>query len=165
MRSDGTDIRPLTFTQPADWAAIGEVRSLAGRRLSSFAAVGAPALDGHLGPTIAASRALAIGGAMVAVLTIPVRTGKAQVSLFDASSGLLQHVVAVPGAFDLGGFSGRRLVIGSAGAIRVLDTTTLKLSTLAQPASSPIGLSVSGRRVAWAESAGGGGRIRAATLP
>ena len=165
MRSDGTDVRPLTFTQPADWVSVGDVRSLAGRRFSSFAAVGAPALDGHLGPTIGESRALAIGDATLAVLTNPVRTGKAQVSLFDARSGSLRHVVVVPGAFDLGGFSRRRLVIGSAGAIRLLDTTTLKLSTLAKPASTPIGLSVSGRRVAWAENVGLGGRIRAVMLP
>jgi hypothetical protein len=60
--------------------------------------------------------------------------------------------------------SGQRVVFRTGVAIRVLDAKTLRTSVLAVLDSDPIGLSVSGRRVAWGENLDGGGRIRAITL-
>jgi hypothetical protein len=50
-------------------------------------------------------------------------------------------------------------------SIRAADIGTGQIRTLATASSTPIGLSVAGNRVAWAENVGGRGRIRALTLP
>jgi hypothetical protein len=50
-------------------------------------------------------------------------------------------------------------------SIRAVDISTSKVQTVATAAATPTGLSVAGNRVAWAENAGGRGRIRAVTLP
>ena len=166
MNSDGTGLHPLTFTQPAEWVSAGEVRSGSGTRLATFAATGAPAVARRFG-SIAESRSVAVGGGRVAVLSVLARTGKAQMTLFNASGGALLHVVSVPSAppLELAGISGRRVVFRSDRTIRVLDASTLRVSTLATLADDPIGLSVTGRRVAWAENTGADGRIRALTFP
>jgi hypothetical protein len=56
-------------------------------------------------------------------------------------------------------------VFSTGRTIRLLDSRTRATSVLATAGSRPIGLSVSGRRVAWAENIRGRGRIRALTLP
>jgi TolB protein len=167
MNSDGTGVHPLTFTQPAEWVSAGEVRSVSGTRLATFTATGAPAVAHRFGNNIAESRSVAVGGGRVAVLSVLARTGRAQMTLFAAAGGAPLHVVSVPSAppLELAGISGRRVVFRSARTIRVLNGATLRVSTLATLAHDPVGLSVTGRRVAWAENSGSGGRIRALTLP
>ena len=49
-------------------------------------------------------------------------------------------------------------------SIRVVDVKTQKMRTVATAASTPIGLSIAGSRIAWAENVAGRGRIRAITL-
>jgi Tol biopolymer transport system component len=161
MAADGTDVQPLSFTQPTEWASVGEVHSAAGR-LASFRAVGAPALASRFG-SIAESRSVAIGGSRVAVLSVPAQTGQPRISLFDAGSGALQHVVQVPGAgpLELGGVSGQWVVFRTGRTIRLLNAVSLKTSVLTVRAIEPIGLSVSRSRVAWAENR----RIMAVNLP
>ncbi len=46
-------------------------------------------------------------------------------------------------------------------SIRAASVTTQKVTTLAESASTPIGLSLEGTRLAWAENVKGRGRIRA----
>jgi hypothetical protein len=49
-------------------------------------------------------------------------------------------------------------------SIRVVDVHTKRIRTVAKAAGTPIGLSIAGDRVAWAENVAGRGRIRAITL-
>jgi hypothetical protein len=49
-------------------------------------------------------------------------------------------------------------------SIRVADVKTKRVRTIATAAATPVGLSIAGRRVAWAENVAGRGRIRAITL-
>ena len=49
-------------------------------------------------------------------------------------------------------------------SIRVVDVQTQKVRTVATATSTPIGLSIAGTRIAWAENVAGRGRIRAITL-
>ena len=49
-------------------------------------------------------------------------------------------------------------------SIRVVDVKTKHVRTVATAAATPIGLSIAGRRVAWAENVAGRARIRAITL-
>ena len=49
-------------------------------------------------------------------------------------------------------------------SIRVVDVHTKRIRTVAKAAGTPIGLSIAGNRVAWAENVAGRGRIRAITL-
>jgi len=48
--------------------------------------------------------------------------------------------------------------------IRAVDVQTHRVRTIAKAAATPIGLSIAGDRVAWAEDVGGRGRIRAVTV-
>jgi hypothetical protein len=49
-------------------------------------------------------------------------------------------------------------------SIRSVAVATQKVTTLTQAAATPIGLSIAGARVAWAENVKGRGRIRALTV-
>jgi hypothetical protein len=49
-------------------------------------------------------------------------------------------------------------------SIRALDVKTKRVRTIATAAATPIGLSIAGRRVAWAENFAGRARIRAIVL-
>lgn len=83
---------------------------------------------------------------------------------YDASTGTLVDATAVPAnASDLSLARGRA-VFTSGRKIELVDAGSTTVTTLAVAASRPIGLSVVGDRVAWAESGRRGGRIVAATL-
>ncbi len=49
-------------------------------------------------------------------------------------------------------------------SIRAVDVHTKRVRTVAKAAGTPVGLSIAGNRVAWAENVAGRGRIRAITL-
>jgi Tol biopolymer transport system component len=161
MGSDGTDVHPLTFRNHAEWASPGQIRSSSGRRLLSFEVVGAPAGSG------VGARSVALGGNLAAVLSVLATTGKAELTLFDARTGAHAKTVGVPTDPPLGlaGISGRWVVYRTGKTIRTVDARTLKTAVLARATAEPVGLSVSGRRVAWAENVAGRGRIRAIMLP
>jgi len=156
INADGSEFRPLTFTVPASWASAAEVHAAAGRRLSSFEAAGRT-VD------------VALGGSLAAIYTrsSPTEITPGSITVFNARTDAARGSVAVPAAIfsDFGGISGRWIVFATERAIRALDARTLKTSVLAVARSRPAGLSVVGRRVAWAENRGGSGRIRALTLP
>lgn len=61
--------------------------------------------------------------------------------------------------------SGYRLVLLVGRKIVVYDARTQQLAVVARPAHSPIGLSIVGRRIAWAENVGKRAHVRAVTLP
>jgi Tol biopolymer transport system component len=153
--ADGSHLRPLTFSEPARAVTSGQVRSAAGRLLSSFE------VDGR-----AVGVALARGA--VVVLTTDA-SGQGSVTVFDAATGARRRTAAFPGDLPVMGGANSRWVVFRTNyrTIRALDLRTMKTRTLAVARTTPVGLSVSGRRVAWAENAANGksARIRALVLP
>jgi hypothetical protein len=61
--------------------------------------------------------------------------------------------------------AGRRVVYRTRRTVHLLDTRTEERSIVARPPSPPIGLSIEGRRIAWAMNIAGDGRIKSVTLP
>lgn len=107
--------------------------------------------------------AMAVTRQTVAVLVK--RWNERVIVLFDPDSGASRGVVQVPQS--VGGISAAtRTVAFSAGRrIWALDTVSLRGTPLAVAASRPIGVSIEGRRVTWAESGKRRSYIRAASLP
>jgi hypothetical protein len=130
-----------------------EVRAgIGGALLGTFRSKGAP-------------RAVAISRRLVAVLTVELN--KREVRFFDARSGAPRGNLRVSPYAEGLVASGRWVVFWTASdnAIRLLDTRSRKVSVAAIAKGRPIGLSVSGRRLAWAEALSRGSRIRSLTLP
>jgi Tol biopolymer transport system component len=61
--------------------------------------------------------------------------------------------------------SGRRLAVGIGSSIFLVDTRSSRLTWVARASAPPIGLSIVGRRIAWAENHGRRARVRALTVP
>lgn len=100
------------------------------------------------------------------VLAVLERTqGGALVEWFDPSRGGNRlGVVSVPDtATDLS-TSDQLIAFRVGRSLRVIDIATGTVRTLATAASTPIGLSLEGSRLAWAENVDGRGRIRALFL-
>ena len=110
-----------------------------------------------------APRALATSDRIVAILTN--REGADWVDLYDTQTGTARAKVNVGRAGDGLAVSGFRVLFNTGRFIRMLDARTRKTSVIATAVPNPIGLSVEGRRVAWAENALGGARIRSVVLP
>jgi WD40-like Beta Propeller Repeat len=153
VNADGKGLRPVTFTVPASWATIGEIRSAAGRRVSSFEAPGA-------------SAGVALAGGRVAVGTQDL-AGQGLLTLFAATTGRRLASARLPGpAAEVVGANDRWVIFRTGTrTIRAFDMRTSKARILAIARAAPIGLSVTGRRVAWAENTGLSARVRALTLP
>ncbi|MGD0715112.1 MAG: hypothetical protein ABSB24_13155 [Gaiellaceae bacterium] len=80
---------------------------------------------------------------------------------YAPSGGSLGGSVPVPKDASPELSAGARLIVFHVGrSIRCVDVTSGRVRTLAGAASTPIGLSVEGNRVAWAENVKGRGRIR-----
>jgi Tol biopolymer transport system component len=60
---------------------------------------------------------------------------------------------------------GQRLVVRIGKVILLLDARSGRLALVARASSAPVGLSIVGRRIAWAENVGRNARIRGVTLP
>jgi len=150
---DGSGLRSLTAPRTVvEWMTVGEIRSSGSALLSSFRSKGYP-------------RAVALSGPLVAVLT-QLRTGPNRIALFDARSGASRGVVRVSRNTGSRLAASERWVVFSVGTtIRAIDVRTRATRLLARTRDRPIGLSISGRRVAWAENPDGRGRIRVLSLP
>ena len=153
VNADGTGLRPLTFSVAASWATVGQVRSATGRLVSSFEVPGAAA-------------GVAVAGGKVAVGSQD-REGRGLLTVFAAATGKQLRSAPLPGPTPLVAGANARWVVFRTGmrTIRAFDLRTSTTTILAVARTAPIGLSVSGRRVAWAESSATSGRIRALTLP
>jgi dipeptidyl aminopeptidase/acylaminoacyl peptidase len=149
---NGTGLQPLTFMRPDEWQTIGQIRSARGRILASFESKGTP-------------HAVVLSGSLAAVLTRLV-TGAKHIALFAARSGELRGLVPVlhDSAAPLA-VNDRWVVFAVGRSIRGITVRTRAKRLLARASGTPIGLSISGRRVAWAENARGRGRVRAFLLP
>lgn len=124
---------------------IVEVRDLAGNVVSHFTPAGRV-------------RAIALTGTYAAVLV------SGRVKRYQLPSGTLTGVTPVPGAAPELDASGRTVILRVGKTIRALDTTSGSLKTVATASATPIGLSIEGGVVAWAENLHQGGRIRALKL-
>jgi len=84
------------------------------------------------------------------------------VSWYDAATGKLSGSVAVPSATSPELTASDQLIVFRVGrSIRAANVATHHVTTLTEAAGTPIGLSLEGTRLAWAENVGGRGRIRA----
>jgi hypothetical protein len=93
-----------------------------------------------------------------------------RIAIYSAEDGTLQHQFRVPGSTAPEvSVSGAAVLFRTGNTIRLLDAASGRMTVLATAASRPIGLSIVGQRVAWAESTystktGYRARIRAITL-
>jgi TolB protein len=147
---DGSDLRPLSFTKPSAFEQQKTLYDAAsGKPLPSLP--GVPALAGNIA---------AVGSTS--------SSGVHQITLFDATTGAQLAVVQVAtgqGGFAVAGADTGWVVFHVGRVIWALNTSSHQVVDLTTAAAKPLDLSVSGRRVAWAENIRGHGRIRALDLP
>lgn len=125
----------------------GELRSADGTLLASFKTQRRP-------------RAIALSGSLIAVLT-----GR-QIELFTVPLGASRGVVPVPwSTAPMLAASDPWVVFAVGRAVHGIDVRTQESRLLARASKRPFRLSVSARRVAWAENLSDGGRIRTFVLP
>jgi Tol biopolymer transport system component len=145
--ADGSDRRVLTQTTPEPGRNVIELRATAtGRVLASFNSERLPS-------------EVALAGSRVALLYAKPR----QLEIRSLSGTLLRQA-SVAGAANLS-LSGRWAVYRTGRTIRGLDVRNGRSIVVARAAVVPVGLSLDGRRVAWAEQLGRTSRIRAVVLP
>lgn len=151
MNSDGSGQLPLTDTRPVLTRFPIEVRHAADASLvSSFMPRGKPL-------------AIALSPEFVAVLTQQGR--RKRIELFDPTTGARRGAVTVPRAMQARlSIDGGTVVYRVGRTIRLLAAARRKKSVLVTAKSAPVGLSIEGRRVAWAESGKKRSRIRAVWL-
>lgn len=144
--ASSTDGHPLASTD----ASI-EVRKVSsGTRVASFTPTGTPLAVGLSGNTLA---------------LIGRRSGRLVLSWDDIVSGRQLGSLELPsGAAPQLSVGAHDIVFRVGRAIHVVDIATKRQHLLARAAATPVGLSVAGNRVAWAENIHGRGRIRAVTL-
>jgi Tol biopolymer transport system component len=80
-------------------------------------------------------------------------------------NGSFRSAAAVPASVRSVSAAGRTVVFATGHVIRRLDARTGAVTALANASRTPVGLTIEGRRVAWAENGRGGARIRAFTAP
>jgi len=107
--------------------------------------------------------AIAVSGSVLALLTR--KDAGLSLGWYDVRTGHQSGSVTVPAqaAPELSA-SESAIVFRVGRSIRAIDLSTKHVRKLAKAASAPIGLSIAGKRVAWAENVGGRGRIRAVDL-
>jgi hypothetical protein len=85
---------------------------------------------------------------------------------YDTSTGsLIGSTWVSPGIAAELDMAGNRIVYRTGRTIRLMDAITGAKQILLQPSFTPIGLSIEGRRVAWAVNRKVGNAIMAITLP
>jgi hypothetical protein len=109
-------------------------------------------------------RALALSGAVAAVVD-RLGDGTTAIERYDPTTGTLLGATIDVAAGDSLSVSGHTLVYAVGNTIEAMDATTGTQRVLAASPGPPIGLSVAGKRVAWAVNAHGRGRVLALTLP
>ncbi|HEY2072885.1 MAG TPA: hypothetical protein VGG88_04865 [Gaiellaceae bacterium] len=158
--------------------------AVAGDTVAFVPAVGSSTTDGHplASPNVPVEVLNADTGARVASVSpdgtpvaIALSTGtlallgriggKLVLSWYEMPSGKPAGDLTLPAkAADTVSAGDGAVVFRVGRSIRWVDVATKKVHTVATAAATPIGLSIAGRRVAWAENVGGRGRIRAVTL-
>ncbi len=109
--------------------------------------------------------ALALSGSVAAVID-DLGDGTRQIERYDATTGAPLGSTGNIAVGDTLAAGGNTFVYAVAGEkIEAMDATTGALRVLAVSPALPIGLSISGKRIAWAVNAHGRGRVLALTLP
>jgi hypothetical protein len=104
--------------------------------------------------------AIALSSTLLA--TLEQTTGGLRLAWYRIDTGAAGGSVAVPSGTSPELSSNGKLIVFRVGrSIRSVDVTSRRVVTLAKAAATPIGLSIEGTRVAWAENVAGRGRIRA----
>jgi Tol biopolymer transport system component len=149
MNADGSGVRRVT-TPPRRTSRVSVRRAVSGKLLTRF-------------PVSGDVEALALSRSRVAVLVHPTRGHRIEIR--GARNGRLAKAVSVPRSTGGMSIAGRTLVFSVGRTIHLLDAATGRMSPIAKAASTPIGLSIEGKRVAWAENLRSGrARIRAVIL-
>lgn len=118
-----------------------EVRDLSGNVVSHFTPVGRV-------------RAIALTGSYAAVLV------NGRIERYSLPSGTHTGTTPVPGAAPELDASGKTVIVRMGKTIKALNTVSGSVHTVATASSTPIGLSIEGRVVAWAENVHKGGKLR-----
>jgi hypothetical protein len=87
-----------------------------------------------------------------------------RVELYGLNGRLRFAAGVLPSTHDLSA-AGRNVVFVTGHVIRRLDARTGAVKTLVTTRRVPVGVSIKGRRVVWAEHGRSGTRIRAVTAP
>jgi Tol biopolymer transport system component len=149
--TDGTGLTRITTTRPAEARSAGTVFSATNRKLTSFGVTGNVS-------------AVALSKRVAAVLVRSLFATR--IELFDPATGAsLGGVDVDPATADELSAAERRIVFHQGLQIMLLDAATKHVSTVATANRAPIGLSIEGRRIAWAENLSGRARIRAVAAP
>lgn len=166
MSASGTDERRVTVTQVATRGFPAEIRTLAGELISRFRPRLLRRSRLHQQDPAPSAYGLALSRDVVVAFPRNVNPGSrhARLELFTVKSGRRLRTVPVPATFDELSVSGRTVVFHTERTIWALDATTGKRTLVAVAKGKPIGLSIEGRRIAWAENVGRAGRIRAVQL-
>ena len=110
-------------------------------------------------------RALALAGPVAAVVD-ELPDGTRNIERYDATTGALLGTTIGVAVGDTLAANGQTFVFAvGGGKIESMDAATGTQEVLTVSPTPPVGLSVSGKRVAWAVNAHGHGRILALTLP
>jgi Tol biopolymer transport system component len=148
VEPDGSNLRPLSFTKPTTVEQQPTFYSTTGQPLPWFP--GVPFLAGHVA---------AVGSTS---------SGTALITLFNAKTGRQIKVVPVGpnhSQFNVAGGDAHWVVFQLERTISALNLNSDKIVRLTTAGGTPLDLSVSGRRVAWAENINRHGRIRTLDLP
>ena len=147
--TDGTGLIQITTTRPSEARSTGAVFSRSNRKLTSFA------VTGNIS-------AIALSAKLAAVLVRGFFG--ARIELFDPHTGASRGGVDVDAETSDELSAAERRIVYHVGS-RVMLLANDKVTPVATAARSPIGLSIEGRRIAWAENLGTKARIRAVTAP
>jgi Tol biopolymer transport system component len=112
-------------------------------------------IDGH-------ARRIALGSDYVALLVD--HEGLLRVELFNLN-GSFRSAADVPSGVRSISAAGRNVVFATGRVIRRLDARTGVISALATAGRTPVGLTIEGRRVVWAENVPGAAQILAVAAP
>jgi WD40-like Beta Propeller Repeat len=127
-----------------------EVRNVVTGSLIKHFVIGGQASAGALGPGY--------------IVLLVAHEPQKRIELFN-QNGSLRNAVAVPASVRNVSAAGNAVVFATGRVIRRLDARTGAVTELATTGRAPVGLTIEGRRVVWAENGRGGARIRALVLP
>jgi TolB protein len=145
----GSETR-LTTTRPVESPVTVEIRAVSGALVSRLLPTGNPyqvALSADIAATLSRNKR------------------SVRLELFEPRSGRKVGPVSLPHNSTRLSVAGKTVVFGSGRRIWAFDARTRRRRLLANAAAHPIGLSIEGRRVAWAENLKTTARIRALHLP
>jgi Tol biopolymer transport system component len=145
----GGSVTRVTTTQPMKTPVPVEIRTVRGALVSRLLPAGNPyqvALSADIAATLSPTK------------------GAARLELFEPRSGRKLGSASLPRNSTRLSVAGKTVVFSSGRRIWALDARTRRRRLLANAAAHPIGLSIEGRRVAWAENLKTTARIRAILL-